>query len=129
DETVLVWMQAEHRSSHELARPRLYNSGRAIAVFYWKRKRALLVGAAHAVPLASAHLAIEYETLGASADPAEERAHQRFVRPRSGEGCRPQRDCTLAGIPKGAGHAGLAGRAARHHVRSRAVGAVRIAPA
>jgi hypothetical protein len=77
---VLVRMQAEYSSSNQLSRPYLYNPSRAIAVFDWERKRALLVGASHALPFALAYFSIEYETLGASADPAEQCPHDGLAR-------------------------------------------------
>jgi len=104
----------------------LDDSSRAIAVFYWERKRALLVGASHALPLASADLPIEYETLGAPADPAEQRTHHCLARLRPRQWRSPQLDRSFPGVPDGPGHAGLAGRPARHHLTSRAAGPLRI---
>src|SRR5581483_5244302 len=93
-----------------------------IAVFDWEGKRALLVGPAHALPFALADRPVEHQAFRAPADAGEERAYQRLAGPGPRQRRQPDLDGALAGIPEGSGDAGLAGRAARHHLTSRAGG-------
>src|SRR5690349_14248149 len=77
DEPILVRIKGEDRPPDEIARSALDLSDIAVAVLDGCRKLALLERGPHPVPFALRNATREHEGLGAPADAAELRAHER----------------------------------------------------